>query len=114
MSRRFIEGAYARLRGIKEASFTINPFLPRDIGNDYQSILEQLREKVDDEFVGFDLTDSCFFNREADETTFQEKPLNSKINQLIKYLETVHNASTKIVEIGSVYNLIRDAELKSR
>lgn len=41
-------------------------------------------------------------------------PLNSKVKQLISYLENVHNASNRIVEIGSVYNLIKDQELKSR
>jgi hypothetical protein len=33
---------------------------------------------------------------------------------LIKYIEIVHRSSNKIIEVGSIYNSIRDIELKSR
>ncbi len=114
MSRRAIEGSYARLLGIRDAAYTSEPYLPQDIGADYQSILKFLRNEIDDEFLGFDLTQNCYWQQNEPHYTFHAKALQSKINQLIRYLEMVHRASTRVVEIGSVYNLIQDEELKSR
>lgn len=44
----------------------------------------------------------------------QKQSIDLKVKQLISYLEKVHNASSRIVEVGSAYNLIKDQELRSR
>lgn len=114
MSRRVIEGSYARLVGLRNSTITSDRFLPRDFGTDYLLVLNNLREHVDDDFDGFDFSDGCFFNENESESTYNRSSVVSKLNQLISYLEMVHRASSRIVEVGSVYNLIVDAELKSR
>jgi hypothetical protein len=115
MTRRAIEGNYARLIGMKNA-LTTEPetFVYLDFATDYLSIIQKLREECDDEFSGFDLPQHVYRNHEDPRYQVNKPPLLSKISQLTNYLESIHNASNKIVEIGSVYNLIKDQELKSR
>ena len=114
MSRRHIEGAYARLLGIRDAYVSNESYFHKSVGDDYSLILNDLRKNVDDNFFGFDLTDEMFFNNERLEAYYSKPALRSKISQLISYLEHVHRASSRIVEVGSIYNLIKDTELKSR
>ena len=113
MARRDLEGAYARLRGLKESSFTNQPYLSRVFGDDYGLILRTFRANVEDPFDGFDLGPHCFWHHDDVRNTYNRSAVVSKINQLISYLEMVHRASDRIEEIGSVFNLIQDAELKS-
>ena len=113
MARRDLEGAYARLRGLKESSFTNQPYLSRGFGDDYEFILSTLRANVEDPFDGFDLGPHCFWDRGINTNTYDRSAVVSKINQLISYLEMVHRASDRIEEIGIVFKIIQDAELKS-
>ncbi|MEP6826627.1 MAG: hypothetical protein ABJA10_00990 [Aestuariivirga sp.] len=113
MARRDIEGSYARLRGLKDSTITGQPFLSRGFGQDYELVLGTLRTTVEDQFEGFDLGPYCFWDQNRNDTTYDRAALLSKVNQLISYLEMVHRASDRIVEIGSVFNLIQDEELKS-
>jgi hypothetical protein len=110
---RFVEGAYARLRGLKDSTIFEDYAIQMSFGDDYRSVLDSLRKNTDDTFEGFDLPDDCF-RRDLNPHKVVRKVLRSKIAQLIQYLELVHLASNRIVAIGSVYNLIKDAELKSR
>jgi Protein of unknown function (Hypoth_ymh) len=115
MSRRAIEGNYARLRGLRDAlALEVNSMIPVDFIDDFTAILENLRSESDDDFIGFDLPRHAFRDSQDPEYQANKSPVRSKISQLLSYLESVHNASNRIVEIGSVYNLIKDEELKSR
>ena len=115
MSRRAIEGSYARLCGLRDAlALEMNPYVSRDYIDDYQSILGSLRQEVDDEFSGFDLPRHVFTENSDPEYQADRSALRIKFLQIISYLESVHRASNRIVEIGSVYNLIKDEVLKSR
>jgi hypothetical protein len=114
MSRRIIEGSYARLCGLRDTAVKIDSALPASFGEDYISILSKLRASTEDIFDGFDLGNNVFFHPNVASMKYNAIDMKSKINQLIQYLEMVHSASNKIVEVGSVYNLIRDPELKSR
>lgn len=115
MGRRELEGCYARLTGLRDSLIvTVDRIVSIDFHDDYMVILSHLRAAVDDPFVGFDLpyhtTDGL------DQAAFgaQKQSIDLKLKQLISYLEKVHNAASRIVEVGSAYNLIRDQELKSR
>jgi Protein of unknown function (Hypoth_ymh) len=115
MSRRILEGSYARLVALKDSSmFVLQESLPRDFANDYSSILSALQGLQIDDFSGFELTSSTF--RDTQETQYQvwKTIFLSKVRQIISYLEMVHRASNRVVEIGSTYNLIRDEALRSR
>lgn len=114
MSRRIIEGSYARLKALKDASDVRVPYLHKSLGDDYVSILLLLRNEIDDDFSGFDLTAEMLFRRDDPSLYYNSAAFSSKISQLVSYLEHVHRASSRIVEIGSIYNLIKDEELKSR
>jgi len=115
MSRRTIEGNYARLLGLRDALILeINTFVSRDFAEDYSSILQNLRDESDDVFLNFDLPDHIWRNHSDPMFQANKPPLNSKVKQIISYLGNLHTASRRIVEIGSVFNLISDQELKSR
>lgn len=115
MSRRAIEGNYARLLGLRDAiNQKPTPYVPRDFAEDYSSILKNLRDECDDNFLDFDLPNHIWRDNSDAMYQAQKSPLDSKVNQLISYLASVHNAANRILEIGSVYNLISDKELKSR
>ncbi len=114
MSRRIIEGNYARLKGLRDTAIVKPNYLSRDFGKGYEFILADLRDYLDDGFNGFGLSEYGYWSRDADDSTYNKSSFISKVSQLISYLEAVHNASNRIVEIGSVYNLIKDDELKSR
>ena len=122
MSRRVLEGCYARLCGLRDTinntCSTGHRLINVDFSNDYDNIIIRLRKNIDDKFLNFDLGECIFHYYNSAGSRYkkevQSAPLLSKINQLIQYLEMVHRASNRIVEIGSVYNLIKDPELKSR
>ncbi|MEQ8656069.1 MAG: TIGR02391 family protein [Hyphomicrobiales bacterium] len=109
--RRIVEGCYARLKGI-EASIASRSYnvVDRVHHDDYNEVLKNLRTSLDDEFTGFDLPN----NWEWDDTDGRQEPLRAKLFQLLRYLEAVHKASDRIVEIGSLFNLLRDEQLRSR
>ena len=115
MSRREIEGCYARLTGLQDSLIIVlQPVVAIDFYDDYMMILSQLRSSVDDGFSGFDLPDHVTDGLDQGMFGAYKQPITMKAKQLISYLEKVHNASNPIVEVGSAYNLIRDVELKSR
>jgi Protein of unknown function (Hypoth_ymh) len=115
LSRREIEGCYARLKGLNESSvYVVDTSLPKSFGVDYARILSKLRESVDDLFEHFDLTRDDEWSSDDPNYYYNKVTLRSKYAQLINYLESVHRVNDKIVQIGSAYNLIRDSELKSR
>ena len=118
MSRRTVEGCYARLTGLRDALMVkIDHFVSIDFITDYSAILEQLRSTIDDDaFQGFDLPAHAHRSSNTSIPIYGavRQPIESKVKQLISYLEKVYNSSNRIVEVGSAYNLIQDAELKSR
>jgi Protein of unknown function (Hypoth_ymh) len=115
LSRRDLEGCYARLKGLSESSLYIVDYsLPKSFGTDYTRVLEKLRESIDDPFQHFDLTSDDVWSSSDPNYHYNKVTLRSKFSQLIQYLEAVHRINQRIVQIGSVYNLIRDPELKSR
>jgi Protein of unknown function (Hypoth_ymh) len=115
MAARYIEGAYARLKGLRDAAASSTEYgLHKSFGTDYTTILQGLRKNSKDAFEGFDLDRDSVWEFDSTEYHFNSLSLRSKIHQLIQYLELVHLASTRIAEIGSVYNSIKDEELKSR
>lgn len=115
MSRRELEGCYARLTGLRDSLIVVlDRVVSIDFHDDYMVILSHLRKAVDDPFNGFDLPSHVTEGLDRAAFGAQKQSIDLKIRQLISYLEKVHNAASRIVEVGSAYNLIRDQELKSR
>jgi Protein of unknown function (Hypoth_ymh) len=113
VAKRYIEGAYARLQGLSTSTILADAYIQLSFGEDYNVILQNLRSSTDDTFDGFDLPTDCFANYSNAKEVVKDV-LRSKILQLLKYLELVHMATDRIVQVGSVFNLISDQELKSR
>lgn len=115
MSRRIIEGSYARLKGIRD---TLSPstdfYVQSHFSHDFEEILKSLRSEIDDSFVGFDLPRDALRQTSHSGLQVGREALVSKLMQLLAFLEAVHNASNRVVEIGSAFNLIKDDKLKSR
>jgi Protein of unknown function (Hypoth_ymh) len=114
MAKRLIEGCYARLKGMQEAIPSDIDILSLSFADDYKSVLASLRSLKIDDFAGFDLSEDAFRNHSDPRYKIEKLPFRLKISQLLRYLEQVHQTSEKIIEIGSIYNSISDAELKSR
>ena len=117
MVGRVVEGAYARLKGLRDTAYALKNgavAIPRSFGHDYSKILSSLRDQIDDGFIDFDLTRDDILEDGSANFYYYTASTLSKVNQLIAYLESVHQAATRIVQIGSIYNLILDPELKSR
>jgi hypothetical protein len=113
VTRRFIEGAFARLRGLSTSTILPSHIIALSYAEDYEVILQSLRKNTDDTYEGFDLPQDCFW-RDTGADEVNKDVLRSKILQLIEYLRLVHMGNDRTIQIGSVYNLIQDAELKSR
>jgi hypothetical protein len=58
---RFVEGSYARLMGMS-SSIPNSSYLEKSFGDDYMSILADLRGNTNDKFGGFDLPPDCYRN----------------------------------------------------
>ena len=112
MASRNVEGAYARLKGLADSTMGQEYSIEKSFADDFVTILKTLRDNVDDPFSLFDLPSDCFILRPSSPVV--RNVLRSRISQLLHYLENVHLASNRVLEIGSVYNLIKDQELKSR
>lgn len=99
-----------RLKGIKEASAG-ETVLPVDYLQDINQIVAELENALGESLDHFRIPDSALY---SDRRFCAPPTLKLKLNQIISYLEHVHHVSEKIIEIGSIYNSIRDEELKAR
>lgn len=105
-----LRGLYGRLTGLKYA-------LPSDatcramIGEDYNHIVQELSSILSENLNTFVLNWDAFFDGRD---WLYTDLLRSKVEQLLGYLNAVHFVSEAIVEIGSLYNVISDEELKKR
>jgi hypothetical protein len=106
-----LRGLYGRLTGLKNA-LPSNTTCRGMIGEDYNQIVEELSVTLSENLYSFrlDYYDAFFDERKWLYTDL----LRSKVEQLLGYLNAVHFVSEAIVEIGSLYNVISDEELKKR
>jgi Protein of unknown function (Hypoth_ymh) len=108
--------AYARAVGLKQ-SVPSSGNVPA-LGNDLNAIVALVRPFIGDEMAEQlslrppDIWRSA--SRDGPMYHCYASVLHGKLGQLISYLEHVYFLNSHIVEIGSLYNSIKDAELKSR
>lgn len=113
MDREALRGAYARLRGIKNVLYqSQSNAVVRSIAVDFNKLVASLQSIVGNEVADFQLSERVL--SEYDRELVEREELLNKNEQLISYLEYVFHVNENIVEIGSIYNSIRDEELKSR
>jgi uncharacterized protein (TIGR02391 family) len=115
LQTRIIEGSYARLQALWDSLLPVDgSFVQNHFYFDYCRVLKQLREGTTDQFSGFDFPNFAWESKDDSNYDIPRLAYESKLRQLISYLEAVHNASNRVIEIGSAFNLIRDDKLKSR
>ena len=106
-------GFYARLLGLR-SSLPITIYAAGELGSDYNSIVNRLCKELGEAPDDYVLPHSAFHQDAGHRLRVYVEVLRAKLSQLIAYLEHVYHLNTSIIEIGSLYNSIHDAELKER
>lgn len=107
-----LQVAYARLLGLRRSIRGLN-IIQEHVGIDYNSIIAKCAERLEDA-EDFTIPDNCFFNNHQYGRLVATQALNSKLEQVIEYISNVHNVGNPIVEVGGLFNSIKDSELKER
>lgn len=105
-----LRGLYGRLTGLKY-SIPSGSVCRALIGSDYNDIVENIGGLLKEDLSSFILPRTEYYQNQE---FCHSEILKSKVEQLIGYLNAVHFVSESIVEIGSLYNIISDADLKQR
>jgi len=107
-----LKGFYGRLKGIQNL-LTVENFATVDIRNDYNSIIKGLSEELDED-LEYLKSNAQKTGKYFDKDVCQPLYIKEKLTQAINYLEYTYNLGKQIIEIGSIYNSIKDEELKVR
>lgn len=109
-----LKGAYARLHGIERA-------LPQqqvanvraELALDCNNIAHQIGSLTGADVSPF-IVPSAAFHGDGRSAWCNLQILRSKLLQLIHYLEHVYQVGAEVIQIGTLFNSIKDADLKSR
>ncbi|MEX1205677.1 MAG: TIGR02391 family protein [Dongiaceae bacterium] len=114
MDRSRLRGAYGRLVGLRASIPSPRPFGPAILGRDFDAIVITVCEATETDLRDFQLPGEAYGRFSSGEIHCNNDIVRSRVHQLISYLELVHHVGQQVVEIGSIYNSIQDAELKER
>jgi len=110
MDRVKLQKCYGRLRGLKDIVST-EEYIIIDLINDYNFIVDEVQKNIEEDLESYKAKKYRKIGN-GDETISYY--LKDKLFQLISFLEYGYKLSEEIIEIGSIYNSIKDEELKSR
>ncbi len=102
---------FGRLKAIAEFAASESSVQPSTV-NDYNSIVDSIGGLLERDFANLKITVQYF--RSIGGAIMLKDEFNPKIMQMIRALEYGYNLGESVVQIGSIYNAINDAELKSR
>ena len=110
MDRVKLQKCYGRLKGLKDIVSTEKTIII-DIINDYNVVVDEVQKNIKEDLGSYKVN-----TYRAAYSTYQTHSyfLKDKLLQLISFLEYGYKLSEEIIEIGSIYNSIKDEELKSR
>jgi hypothetical protein len=100
---------YGRLKGLRELTFTHDLFLGVVV-EDYNHMVEEISIILAEDMKSFLLKQY----RTYSSGQVNASDIQTKLLQLLSYLEYGFNLSESVIKIGSIYNSIADEELKSR
>ncbi|MHA1344468.1 MAG: TIGR02391 family protein, partial [Promethearchaeota archaeon] len=83
-----------------------------DIINDYNLVVDEVQKNIKEDLGSYKVNTYNKTTYSTDKTFSYY--LKDKLFQLISFLEYGYKLSEEIIEIGSIYNSIKDEELKSR
>jgi len=118
IDRTRLKGIYARLKGIERFFSTQGPGRVCDASaaRSYQSIVTELSALLPD--VGdadFRLSDRAIYPVVGGgPDKCHVDGVKPSVMQLVSYLETVHHVGQEVVEVGTLYNAIKDEALRGR
>lgn len=102
--------AYARLKGLERAMPTV-PTVRAALIQDFNDLVESLTEVLGENMSDFSVR---LEPRSGMSSYGYTEDFKSKLYQLLSLLEHSYHVASEIIEIGSLYNSIRDEELKAR
>ncbi len=111
--RQQLKAAYARALGLKHSTPTNGAGVPGDFGNDANEIVKSISSILGEVSKSFMIPQNAFWGG-GDNRYCNSVLVQAKLGQLISYLEHMFHVSDRIIEIGSLFNSIRDEELKNR
>jgi len=106
-----LQKCYGRLKGLKGIVLA-DDYIAIELINDYNSIVDEVQKTVSEDLKIFKVTGYKLIKGDYD-STFSNHLIN-KLYQFIPFLEYGYKLSEEIIEIGSIYNSIKDEELKNR
>lgn len=111
MDRVKLQKYYGRLKGLKDIVST-DKIIIIDIINDYNLVVDEVQKNIKEDLGSYKVNTYSEVTYTHDKT--YSYYLKDKLFQLISFLEYGYKLSEEIIEIGSIYNSIKDEELKSR
>jgi uncharacterized protein (TIGR02391 family) len=111
MDRVKLQKCYGRLKGLKDIIPT-DDYIAIELISDYNSIVDEVQKTVSEDLKKFKVNNYKLIQGDYD-VTFSSYLIN-KLYQFIPFLEYGYKLSEEIIEISSIYNSIKDEELKSR
>ena len=111
MDRVRLQKCYGRLKGLKDIVST-EQYILIDLINDYNSVVDEVQKNIEEDLDSYKAKKYRKLGNDVDEIFGYY--LKDKLLQLISFLEYGYKLSEEIIEIGSIYNSIKDEELKSR
>jgi len=110
MDRVKLQKCYGRLKGLKDIVSSDN-MIVIDLINDYNSVVDEVQKNIGEDLESYK---SKKYGEVYGNDQIFSYYLKDKLLQLISFLEYGYKLSEEIIEIGSIYNSIKDEELKSR
>ncbi len=101
---------YGRLKGLRELTFT-HDYVQRVIVEDYNRMVQEISNILEEDMKSFIIQEVARYDGGR---TVKSSEVQSKLLQLLSFLEYGFSLSESVIEIGSIYNSIADEELKSR
>jgi hypothetical protein len=108
-----LKGLYGRLKGIREI-LAVEPCPQAHVGHDYNTIVNDISQIIEEDCSSFLLPSDFSYTATDHKQYTYAKTIIGKLFQFLSYLEYSFNLSEKVIEVGSIYNSIKDEELKSR
>ena len=111
MDRIKLQKCYGRLQGLKDIILP-NDYIAIELISDYNSIVDEVQKNVSEDLKKFKVKNYKLIQGDYDAT--DSSYLINKLYQFIPFLEYGYKLSEEVIKIGSIYNSIKDEELKNR
>lgn len=107
-----IKRIYSFLVGIKESLSVNQRYTPLKVGEQYNSLIEELEVLLEDNLSSYKVDETELYDKESYFSSY----ILFQLNPILSYLEKLHINSSEyqITKVGYLYNSIEDKELRDR